>query len=88
MRRESPELFGDGEYMALEVSGDRKNNLFAFVRKQGAEVAITIAPRLYAKITPADGLLMPTPETWENTSIFLPEALAGPTTATSSPAKE
>jgi len=77
MRRESPELFGDGEYMALEVSGDRKNNLFAFVRKQGAEVAITIAPRLYAKITSADGLLMPAPETWENTSILLPEALTG-----------
>jgi (1->4)-alpha-D-glucan 1-alpha-D-glucosylmutase len=77
LRRRSPELFADGEYIALEISGGRKENLIAFARKRGEEVAIAIAPRLCAKITPAEASLLPARETWQNTSVLLPPYLAG-----------
>jgi (1->4)-alpha-D-glucan 1-alpha-D-glucosylmutase len=76
-RRKSPELFAGGEYIALEVSGGRKENLVAFARKHREEVAITVAPRLYAKLTPAEGSLLPAQEAWQDTSILLPHELAG-----------
>jgi (1->4)-alpha-D-glucan 1-alpha-D-glucosylmutase len=77
MRRENPELFKDREYIALEVSGERKDNLVAFARRRGGEVTITIVPRLYAKLTSADGALLPAPDTWTNTQILLQSELAG-----------
>jgi len=76
-RRKSPELFAGGEYVALETSGVRKENLVAFARKHGEDVAITIAPRLCAKMTPAEGSLLPARGAWQNTSILLPDELAG-----------
>ena len=76
MRRESPELFEKGEYVALEVSGDRKENLIAFARRLGEEVAIIVVPRLCARLAPADGSLVPAPETWIGTRVLLPDELA------------
>jgi (1->4)-alpha-D-glucan 1-alpha-D-glucosylmutase len=78
-RRKSADLFAGGEYIALEVSGGRKENLVAFARKHREEVAITVAPRLYAKITPAEGSLLPAQEAWDNTYILLPDNLPGVT---------
>ncbi len=76
-RRKSPELFADGEYLALETSGTYKENLVAFARMRGGEVAITVAPRLCAKMPPAEGSLLPDRQAWRGTSILLPEGLAG-----------
>jgi (1->4)-alpha-D-glucan 1-alpha-D-glucosylmutase len=76
-RRKSPELFAGGAYIALETSGRRQENLLAFARKHGEEVAITVVPRLYAKITPAQRSLLPAQETWRDTSILLPHELVG-----------
>ncbi len=76
-RRKSAELFAGGEYIALEIFGGRKENLVAFARKHREEVAITVAPRLFAKITPAEGSLLPAQEAWQDTSILLPHELAG-----------
>jgi (1->4)-alpha-D-glucan 1-alpha-D-glucosylmutase len=78
-RRKSPELFAGGEYISLEVSGGRKENLVAFARKHREEVAITVAPRLYAKITRAEGSLPPPQEAWDETYILLPDNLPGVT---------
>jgi (1->4)-alpha-D-glucan 1-alpha-D-glucosylmutase len=77
MRRKSPELFAGGEYIALEISGGRKDNLVAFARKQGEEVAITVAPRLCATMMPRVGSLLPAREAWQDTSILLPRELVG-----------
>ena len=79
LRRENPEFFTDGQYIPLEVSGERKANLVAFARRRGKEVAITVAPRLYAKTIPSEGHLIQAPETWQGTSILLPLELAGTT---------
>ena len=39
-------------------------------------MAITVAPRLYAKIMDAEGPLVAAPEAWGDTSIRLPHELA------------
>jgi (1->4)-alpha-D-glucan 1-alpha-D-glucosylmutase len=76
MRRERPELFRDGGYVTLQTSGERNEHLVAFARRHGNEVAITVAPRLCAKMMDVDGSLLPDPAAWENTSILLPDELA------------
>ena len=76
MRRESPELFRDGEYVALQASGEGSERLVAFARRHGEEVAITVAPRLIAKMMDAEGPLIPAPEAWGDAAIILPDELA------------
>jgi maltooligosyltrehalose synthase len=51
----------------------------SFARLHGEGAAITVAPRLYARLTGGDGPLIPAPEIWADTSIRLPERLAGAT---------
>jgi (1->4)-alpha-D-glucan 1-alpha-D-glucosylmutase len=77
MRRESPELFEDGGYVALQAAGQRSENLVAFARRHEGEVAITVAPRLYATMMDAEGPLIPAHEAWGDTVILLPGELAG-----------
>ena len=77
MRREKPEPFKDGGYVALQTSGERSENLVAFARLHGDEVTITVAPRLLEEMINAEGPLIPAPEAWGDTSILLPGELAG-----------
>jgi (1->4)-alpha-D-glucan 1-alpha-D-glucosylmutase len=77
MRRDNPGLFEERGYVALQVSGERREHLVAFARRHGGEGAITVAPRLYAKIMGPEGPLLPTPEAWGDTAILLPDELAG-----------
>ena len=76
MRRESPELFEDGGYVALRAVGERREHIVAFARRHGGEVSITVAPRLYAKMADAEAILVAAPEAWGDTSILLPGELA------------
>lgn len=76
MRRGEPELFENGEYVPLEVVGERAYHLVAFARLYGSEAAIAVAPRLYARLVDEDGSLMPAPEAWAGTSVRLPGELA------------
>jgi (1->4)-alpha-D-glucan 1-alpha-D-glucosylmutase len=76
MRRENAELLEDGAYVALQAVGERREHIVAFARRHGGAVAITVAPRLYAKIMDAEGPLVAAPEAWGDTSIRLPHELA------------
>jgi (1->4)-alpha-D-glucan 1-alpha-D-glucosylmutase len=44
LRRRKPALFLEGDYVPLEVEGDRGESVVAFARMAGDEVAVTIAP--------------------------------------------
>lgn len=77
LRRARPDLFGSGEYMPLGVSGERAGHLVAFARRRGEQVAITAVPRLCANLMGDEGPLLPTPERWSDTTVVLPEGLAG-----------
>ncbi len=76
LRRESPDLFEKGEYIPLEVSGPRADHLVAFARRHEDRIAITVAPRLYTRLTNVSGALLPGPDVWADTRIHLPEEVA------------
>ena len=51
-RRERPELFSTGEYLALESAGPFEQHLFGFVRQTHEHVAVVVVPRLMTRLTP------------------------------------
>jgi (1->4)-alpha-D-glucan 1-alpha-D-glucosylmutase len=45
-RRDNPGLFSEGEYLAAEVTGRRRDHVFAFARRHGGRAAVVAVPRL------------------------------------------
>jgi (1->4)-alpha-D-glucan 1-alpha-D-glucosylmutase len=69
-RRERPDLFEAGEYLPLEVEGERADHVVAFARRSGEGVAVVVAPRLCAGFPEGRGLLIP-PRAWDDTRVAL-----------------
>ncbi len=80
-RRRRRELFRDGSYLPLAVSGGKKDHVLAFARTGGEEAALAAVPRLCTRLVPpgefplgqkawgsAGALLLPEglPERWRN----------------------
>jgi (1->4)-alpha-D-glucan 1-alpha-D-glucosylmutase len=63
-RREYAGLFSEGEYLPAEITGAKRDNVFAFARRRGDRVAVVAVPRL---VTGLDG-------DWGDTQIHLPVA--------------
>jgi (1->4)-alpha-D-glucan 1-alpha-D-glucosylmutase len=76
LRRENPDLFERGEYVPLEVVGEKSDHILAFARRLEDNATITITPRLQATLIPEDGLLVPPSHVWADTGIEIPEGLA------------
>jgi len=51
MRIEFAEVFADGDYQPLEVSGPHRDHIIAFVRRRGKNAAIVVAARWFAPFT-------------------------------------
>jgi (1->4)-alpha-D-glucan 1-alpha-D-glucosylmutase len=51
-RQQARTIFEDGEYVALQSSGGRRDCVFAFARATDAGAAITVVPRLIASLIP------------------------------------
>jgi (1->4)-alpha-D-glucan 1-alpha-D-glucosylmutase len=49
-RRSHPGLFSAGEYLPLEATGPRRDNVFAFIRRSGGRSAVVAVPRLVTRI--------------------------------------
>ena len=49
-RKESPDLFLDGEYLPLEVQGQHKDRVVAFARKNGNDWLVSISVRCVASV--------------------------------------
>jgi (1->4)-alpha-D-glucan 1-alpha-D-glucosylmutase len=81
-RRELPEVFAQGTYEPLEVTGARRDQVFAFARHapqsanaEGREAtALIVVPRYTAALS-ADSAAAPVGDVWGDTAIVLPEAL-------------
>jgi (1->4)-alpha-D-glucan 1-alpha-D-glucosylmutase len=49
-RRAHPGLFTTSTYVALEAEGARKEHLCAFIRKNGRQAVVVVAPRLFVRL--------------------------------------
>ncbi|HEY9862164.1 MAG TPA: malto-oligosyltrehalose synthase [Candidatus Obscuribacterales bacterium] len=70
-RNQAVELFRDGDYLPLKVTGQWQNHVVAFARRYQDQMAIAIAPRFLTEmIQPGEYPL--TPQVWQDTAIELP----------------
>jgi (1->4)-alpha-D-glucan 1-alpha-D-glucosylmutase len=74
-RAQRQALFARGDYLALQAAGDRRDHVFAFLRRHEDQVAITVVPRLTYQLSPT-GSDWSDPVLWGNTTIRLPDASA------------
>ncbi len=72
LRRERPNLFAEGDYVPLEVSGDGADHLVAFARISGDSVAVVVAPRLVGPLADDTGALRLRPEALWGVRVELP----------------
>jgi (1->4)-alpha-D-glucan 1-alpha-D-glucosylmutase len=76
-RRDHRELFAAGAYIPLRVEGSARDHVVAFARHRDDDWCVTIAPRLYARMSQSAGLDLGQPpvgeSVWGDTSILLPE---------------
>lgn len=71
-RRANAQLFMHGGYAPLYATGAHKNCVCSFYRQYKGVWAITIAPRLTAKLTKPGAF--PIRDTWERTALLLPRS--------------
>ncbi len=76
-RREFQPVYEEGDYVPLEVSGERHDCVFAFARAAAAGVALTIVPRLIASLIPDVAAPPLGRAVWGDTRIDVGPALHG-----------
>ncbi len=65
-------LFVEGEYLPLEVQGQRRDHAVVFARRRRDEWAIAVAPRLVARFSAREVWPMGR-RAWRDTAVILPE---------------
>jgi (1->4)-alpha-D-glucan 1-alpha-D-glucosylmutase len=70
-RREMRELFEGGEYITLEVNGEKADNVCIFARRTGSACALIIAPRFFTQLIEPEGVPFGT-DTWLDTYFIIP----------------
>ncbi|WP_404361898.1 malto-oligosyltrehalose synthase [Marinobacter sp.] len=79
LRRQHPELFGQGAYIALRTRGAHADSLFAFARQHDGKTLIVVVPRLLGRLGTAaaggSGNLVSRLD-WGDSGVELPEDLA------------
>lgn len=76
-RRENRDLFENGEYVPLEVSGDKQRHVCAFARRKNGRGAIVVAPRFFATLVPEPATLPCGEGVWGEAFVTLPEERPG-----------
>jgi (1->4)-alpha-D-glucan 1-alpha-D-glucosylmutase len=71
LRTLHPALFSAGDYLPLEVSGVRSDQVCAYARRAGDLWALVIAPRFFTRLCGEAGTLSG-PEVWGDTALALP----------------
>jgi (1->4)-alpha-D-glucan 1-alpha-D-glucosylmutase len=72
-RRQHAELFREGEFLPLEVVGDRSQHIISFLRRRGKEQAVIVIPRWM--VNAQDGVQGPASlDFWRGTNVQLPLA--------------
>jgi (1->4)-alpha-D-glucan 1-alpha-D-glucosylmutase len=76
LRRRLARVFLDGDYVPLEVEGERANHVVAAARQSGDDWVVAVVPRLVSQIVPAAQFLPLGSEVWQDTRVLLPPELA------------
>ncbi len=71
-RRENPELFREGNYLPLNVTGEFADCCIAFAREWNGQSIVVLAPRLSLRVG-----FPPIGEAWRDTAVQMPEGFAG-----------
>ncbi|MFT8244369.1 malto-oligosyltrehalose synthase [Roseomonas sp. BN140053] len=77
LRERRPDLFAEGEYLPLEVVGERASHVLAFLRRRGEEAVLVAVTRLSAALLGEAAVPLVPAEAWGNTALVLPGGLAG-----------
>jgi (1->4)-alpha-D-glucan 1-alpha-D-glucosylmutase len=76
LRNRHPQLFLQGQYLPLTITGPRQSHVLAFAREHEGIAAITVACRLpIAMLQAGEGVT--SEQFWGDTRLEIPEALAG-----------
>ena len=77
LRREYPQLFTRGDYVAINVTGERARHAVAYARRQGNSGFVAVAGRLFASLGLEQGVAPVGDDAWGNATLgldFLPPA--------------
>ena len=77
LRNSRHNVFSEGNYLPLEVTGSKANHICAFARVKDDQVVVVVSPRLFLTLTQGKKSLPITDTVWQDTEIRLPEELAG-----------
>lgn len=72
LRKKWPDVFTEGEYLPLSVTGPRSQNALAFLRRSGARWVVTAAGRFFSELNMGNGAAAD----WADTKILLPQECA------------
>jgi (1->4)-alpha-D-glucan 1-alpha-D-glucosylmutase len=75
LRRRSPQLFLQGEYLPLAVEGERKGHVVALARTTEGQALIALVPRLVAKLSTTASPFPLGESCWKSTAVLLPDLL-------------
>lgn len=74
-RRENRELFERGEYLPLEVLGEKSRHVCAFARRMNGREVVAAVPRFMATLIPEPDKVPCGKKVWGDTFLVLPEGI-------------
>jgi (1->4)-alpha-D-glucan 1-alpha-D-glucosylmutase len=77
LRNSSPDVFTEGSYLPLEVTGCMRKHICAFAREKNDQVIVVVAPRLYLTLMQGKKDLPLTDTVWQDTEVRLPKNFSG-----------
>ena len=77
LRKQFAEVFRDGTYLPLRVSGAHAEHVIAYARRCSAGTLVVIAGRLFAKLLGDAGRVPTGDAVWKDTTVTLPELASG-----------
>lgn len=76
-RKNNKEIFECGEYVPLEVMGEKTVNVCAFARKTGSSTALVVAPRFITRLMQQPESLPFGKDVWKDSFIMIPDEESG-----------
>jgi (1->4)-alpha-D-glucan 1-alpha-D-glucosylmutase len=77
VRKKNPEIFSEGDYLPLDVSGPRSSHIVAYARVLPMACAIVVFCRSIAHLMPDDSTLKISASHWNGTCLVVPPELQG-----------